>query len=188
MNYKITNGSITFGAETIIEEINFEIKEKDKIAIVGRNGSGKTTLLNALVDNSMLEEGIGEEKFNIIKQGNIEIGYLKQINFENATNTMIEEILKVYEPIIKMEEKISKLAETLQDNPSEEIIKDYTNAMERFEMIRGYTYKKEYEIAIKKFGFSEEVNESFGLCCILPTSDMSVYQYLQRFLPITIPS
>ena len=167
MNYKITNGSITFGAETIIEEINFEIKEKDKIAIVGRNGSGKTTLLNALVDNSMLEEGIGEEKFNIIKQGNIEIGYLKQINFENATNTMIEEILKVYEPIIKMEEKISKLAETLQDNPSEEIIKDYTNAMERFEMIGGYTYKKEYEIAIKKFGFSEEdkqkkINEFSG--------------------------
>ena len=167
MNYKITNGSITFGAETIIEEINLEIKEKDKIAIVGRNGSGKTTLLNALVDNSMLEEGIGEEKFNIIKQGNIEIGYLKQINFENATNTMLEEILKVYEPIIKMEEKISKLAETLQDNSSEEIIKDYTNAMERFEMIGGYTYKKEYEIAIKKFGFSEEdkqkkINEFSG--------------------------
>ena len=43
MNYKIVNGSISFGAETVLEEINFEIKEKDKIAIVGRNGSGKTT-------------------------------------------------------------------------------------------------------------------------------------------------
>lgn len=41
MNYKIVNGSISFGAETVLEEINFEIKEKDKIAIVGRNGSGK---------------------------------------------------------------------------------------------------------------------------------------------------
>ena len=167
MNYKITNGSITFGAETIIEEINFEIKEKDKIAIVGRNGSGKTTLLNSLVDNSMLEEGIGEEKFNIIKQGNIEIGYLKQINFENSNNTMLEEILKVYEPIIKLEEKISKLAEKLQTDSSEEIIKEYTNSMERFEMLDGYTYKKEYEIAIKKFGFSEEdkhkkINEFSG--------------------------
>lgn len=45
MNYKIVNGSISYGAETIIEEINFEIKEKDKIAIVGKNGCGKTTLL-----------------------------------------------------------------------------------------------------------------------------------------------
>ena len=70
MNYRIVNGSISYGAETILEEINFEIKEKDKIAIVGRNGSGKSTLLNAIVDNAMLEEGIGEEKFNVYKQGN----------------------------------------------------------------------------------------------------------------------
>ena len=167
MNYKITNGSITFGAETIIEEINFEIKEKDKIGIVGRNGSGKTTLLKSLIDNSMLEEGIGEEKFNIIKQGNIEIGYLKQINFEDSTSTMLEEILKVYEPIIKLEEKISKLAEKLQTDSSQELIKEYTNSLERFEILNGYTYKKEYEIAIKKFGFTEEdknkkINEFSG--------------------------
>ena len=61
MNYKITNGAISFGAETILEEINFEIKDKDKIAIIGRNGAGKTTLLNSIVDNSMLEEGVGED-------------------------------------------------------------------------------------------------------------------------------
>lgn len=67
MNYKIVNGAISFGADTILEEINFEIKDKDKIAIVGRNGSGKTTLLKALVDNEMLEQGIGEQKFNIYK-------------------------------------------------------------------------------------------------------------------------
>ncbi len=167
MNYKIINGSITFGAETILEEINFEIKEKDKIAIVGRNGSGKTTLLNSILDNSMLEEGIGEEKFSVIKQGNPEIGYLKQISFENSENTMLGEILKVYEPIIKLEEKISKLENQLQTNSSDELIKDYTNSLERFELINGYTYKKEYEIAIKKFGFSEEdkykkINEFSG--------------------------
>ena len=74
MNYRIVNGSISYGAETILEEINFEIKEKDKIAIVGRNGSGKSTFLNAIVDNSMLEEGIGEEKFGIYKQGSPNIG------------------------------------------------------------------------------------------------------------------
>ena len=41
MNYRIVNGSISYGAETILEEINFEINEKDKIAIVGRNGARK---------------------------------------------------------------------------------------------------------------------------------------------------
>ena len=46
MNYRITNGSVSYGAETILEEINFEVKGKQKVAIVGRNGSGKSTLLN----------------------------------------------------------------------------------------------------------------------------------------------
>ena len=36
MNYKIVNGAVSYGADTILEEINFEIKDKDKIAIVGR--------------------------------------------------------------------------------------------------------------------------------------------------------
>lgn len=156
MNYKIVNGSISFGAETILEEINFEIKEKDKIAIVGRNGSGKTTFLKAIVDNSMLEEGIGEEKFGVYKQGSPSIGYLKQMEFEDSNDTMLDEILKVYEPILNLEKKIEKLAKELQNSQDENLIKDYTNSLDRFEQIGGYTYKKEYEIAIKKFGFTEE--------------------------------
>ena len=51
MEYKIINGAITFGANTILEEINFCIENNDKIVIVGRNGSGKTSLLKALIDN-----------------------------------------------------------------------------------------------------------------------------------------
>lgn len=156
MNYKITNGAVSFGADTVLEEINFEIKNKDKIAVVGRNGAGKSTLLNSIIDNNILEEGVGEEKFNIYKQGNPNIGYLKQINFENSNLSMLEEILKVYDNIIKLEEKITSLTEKLQTNSDESTIKEYTNALERFEILDGYTYKKEYETAIKKFGFSEE--------------------------------
>ena len=156
MNYKIINGAISYGAETILEEINFEIKDKEKIAIVGRNGAGKTSLLKALIDNEMLEEGIGEEKFGIYKQGSPKIGYLKQIEFENSSNTMLEEILTVYEPIIRLEDKISRLESKLQLDPSEELIKSYSDALDRYDFEGGYTYKKEYETAIKKFGFSKE--------------------------------
>lgn len=137
MNYKITNGAVSFGANTILEEIDFEIKDKDKIAIVGRNGVGKSTLLNSIIDNNMLEEGVGEEKFNIYKQGNPNIGYLKQINFENSTLTMLEEILQVYDNIIKLEEKIANLAEKLQTTSDENTIKEYTNALEKFEILGG---------------------------------------------------
>ena len=156
MNYRIVNGSVSYGAETILEEINFEIKEKDKIAIVGRNGSGKSTLLNAIVDNSMLEEGIGEEKFNVYKQGNPTIGFLKQMDFEDSSKTLLDEILKVYEPILNLENKITKLANEMQDNTNQKVIKEYTEALDKFDIIGGYTYKKEYEIALKKFGFTDE--------------------------------
>ena len=123
MNYRIVNGSISYGAETIIEKIDFEIKEKDKIAIVGNNGAGKTTLLKAIVNNEMIEEGIGEEKLGIYKQGTPTLGYLKQIEFENSENTLLEEVLKSYENIIKLEEKINNLQERMQNETSENLIK-----------------------------------------------------------------
>ena len=156
MNYKIVNGSISYGSETILEEINFEIKEKDKIAIVGRNGCGKSTLLKAIIDNSMLEEGVGENKFGVYKQGNIELGYLKQIQFEDNDISLVEEIRKVYSDIILLENKIQKLESELQNNSDEKIVKEYTNALDRYKLMDGYTYKKEYETAIFKFGFTRE--------------------------------
>ena len=156
MNYRIVNGAISYGADTILEEINFDIQENDKIAIVGNNGSGKTTLLKSIVNNEMLEEGIGEEKFGIYKQGNPRIGYLKQIEFENSENIFLEEILKSYEPILKLEKKINTLQEQLQNQSDDKKIKEYSKSLEEYEIIGGYIYKKEYEIAIKKFGFTEQ--------------------------------
>lgn len=167
MNYKIINGSVSYGADTILEEINFEIKDKDKIAIVGRNGSGKTTLLKTLIDNDMLEQGVGEAKFGVYKQGNPVIGYLKQIQFDDTNATLVEEIRKVYSNIISLEEKIRFLEEKLQISSDEKIIKEYTNALEKYKFLDGYTYKKEYETAIFKFGFTKDdmnkkINEFSG--------------------------
>lgn len=156
MNYKITNGMVTYGANTILEEINFEINDKEKIAIVGRNGSGKTTLLKAINDNSMLEEGIGENKFSIYKEGVSKIGYLKQIDFEDETKTMLQEILKVYKEITDLEDKIKNLENKMQEESSDKLIKLYTESLEKYEFLGGYTYKKEIDTAIKGFGFSNE--------------------------------
>lgn len=156
MNYTIVNGAVEFGAETILEEINFEIKGKDKIAVIGRNGAGKSTLLKALIDNSMLTEGIGEEKFNIYKESSINIGYLKQVDFEDENITMLDEILKVYKPVLDLEKKMEKLLEKMQNDKSEELATEYSKTMDRYEFLEGYTYKKEYETVINKFGFSVE--------------------------------
>ena len=156
MEYKIINGAITFGTNTILEEINFEIKKNDKIAIVGRNGSGKTSLLKSLIDNELLETGLGTEELQIIKIGKPSIGYQAQQAFSNLDVTLIDEILKVYEPITKLKDKIDKLELELTNNPTNEIIEDYTNSLDKYKLIGGYTYQKEYEIALLKFGFTKE--------------------------------
>lgn len=156
MNYRIVNGAVSYGADTILEEINFEIKNNEKIAIVGRNGSGKSTLLKAIINNELLSEGIGTEKFNIYKEGIKTIGELKQIDFEDDSITMLDEILKVYKEIISIENKMEQLIAKMQEYSSEELAKEYSRLQDRYELLDGYTYKKEYETAISKFGFSKE--------------------------------
>lgn len=156
MNYRIINGSVLYGADAILEEINFEIKNKEKIAIVGRNGSGKSTLLKSIINNELLTEGIGTEKFGIYKEGNPSIGYLKQIDFEDDEATMLDEILKVYKETILVENKIEEILIKMQNSSSEELAKEYSRLQDRYELLNGYTYKKEYETAINKFGFSQE--------------------------------
>lgn len=152
MNLSIRNASVTLSGNTILELVNFDIKDSDHIAIVGRNGAGKTTLLKALIDNDMFDEGIGEEKFSINKIGKWTIGYLSQITFDDEDITLIDEVRKSFKDLISLENKINDLANNLNDKDVEE----YTNSLENFRYLGGYTYKKEYEIMLNKFGFTDE--------------------------------
>ena len=156
MLIKIINGSVRFGADTILESINFEIKDKQKIAIVGRNGSGKTTLLKSIIGDIELEEGNGEEKFQVIREGGPKIGYIKQENICNENNTLLDEVLECYKDILSIENKIKKIENDMEYSYSDDILNEYHHLMEQYKYMDGYTYKKEYEIAIGKFGFSEE--------------------------------
>lgn len=156
MKYQIINGAITFGNNTILEEINFTLNKSDRIAIVGRNGSGKTSLLKSLVDNDMLESGIGLDDLRIIKIGKPSIGYQEQHAFSNLDVTLLDEILKVYKDITNLENKIKKLEDKMISNATSETILEYTDCIERYKLIGGYFYKKEYEVALNKFGFSSE--------------------------------
>lgn len=155
MYLKITNASVSINEKTILEEINLEIKDKSHIAVIGRNGAGKTTLLKALIDNDLFESGISEDKFNIIKSGKFDIGYLNQMNNINENNTLLEEILEVYKPIIKLAEKIKKLEEKLIEGANTKEISEYEELNDLYKIMGGYTYQKEYLTALTKFGFKD---------------------------------
>lgn len=158
MKYVIKNGAVSINGETILESINLEINEKSHIGVVGKNGAGKTTLLQCVVDNSLLEEGTDDTSFQVIKQGNPSIGYLRQIEL-NDNNTMLEEVRKPFRDIIKIEDRLEELVREMNTKDDIKLVEEYTSLEEKFQNMGGYTYRKEYEILIKKFGFKD--NDKF---------------------------
>lgn len=154
MKYVIKNGAVSINGETILESINLEINEKSHIGVVGKNGAGKTTLLQCIVDNSLLEEGTDDTSFQVIKQGNPSIGYLRQIEL-NDNNTMLEEVRKPFRDIIKIENRLEELVKEMNTRDDIKLVEEYTSLEEKFQNMGGYTYRKEYEILIKKFGFKD---------------------------------
>ena len=104
----------------------------------------------------MLESGLGLEDLKIVKVGKPSIGYQEQHAFSNLDVTLLDEILKVYKDITNLENKIKKLEDKMISNATSETILEYTDCIERYKLIGGYSYKKEYEVALNKFGFNNE--------------------------------
>ena len=155
MRIEIINGSVEYDGNTVLSEINFSVSEKEKIALVGRNGSGKTSILKCISGEVTLVSGTGDEKFSFSISGAPKIGYLQQVSL-NDELTLRQEILSAYKDVVGLENKLQILLDKMSENPSDENVGAYSRAMERFENIGGYLYKKEYLTAVSKFGFSAE--------------------------------
>ena len=108
MLYQISNGAVELGAELILKKVNFEIRDREKIAVVGRNGSGKTTLLKLISGEVDLLKRDSDEDVFIAKAGNPEIGYLKQMAFEDNTITVDQEIRKVFSKVHAMQARMDR--------------------------------------------------------------------------------
>lgn len=155
MRIEIINGSVEYDGNTVLSEINFSVSDKEKIALVGRNGSGKTSILKCISGEVPLVSGTGDEKFSFSISGAPKIGYLQQVSL-NDELTLRQEILSAYKDVVGLENKLQILLDKMSENPSDEDVGAYSRAMERFENIGGYLYKKEYLTAVSKFGFSAE--------------------------------
>lgn len=155
MRIEIINGSVEYDGNTVLSEINFSVSDKEKIALVGRNGSGKTSILKCIGGEVPLVSGTGDEKFSFSISGAPKIGYLQQVSL-NDELTLRQEILSAYKDVVGLENKLQNLLDKMSENPSDENVDAYSRAMERFENIGGYLYKKEYLTAVSKFGFSAE--------------------------------
>ncbi len=150
----LSNLSIRLGGNDIIRNISFQLNPGDKTGLIGRNGVGKTTLLKAI--NNELE--IAEGQISVLK-GN-KIGFLKQdIDFEGGT-TVLQEAYKAFGKILLLEQKIAEKENELTvrtDFESEsyaQLLNDYHQLQEEFQMAGGYQYQGETEKILKGLGFT----------------------------------
>lgn len=154
MYLKITNGSIEINNKVILEDINFLIKNNEKVGLVGRNGSGKTTLLKGITGQIPFTNGY--DKLHIEKD-KFKIGYVSQENLADPDTLLIDYIRSSYREIINIEKNLESLEKEMSNSYKEETLIKYNELLESYEFLGGYTYKKEYITALNKFGFNTDV-------------------------------
>ncbi len=155
MRYQIRHALVSFGADTILQDIDFEIRDNEKIAVVGRNGCGKTTLLRLIAGDIRMNNLDSDEECGITMAGKQRIGFLRQVSFTDGEITVEEEIKKTFAAIFACEARIREVEEALRHGEGEQraLLAEYDGLQRQMEALRGYTWRQDMEIMFQKFGF-----------------------------------
>ena len=156
MRYQIRHALVQFGADVILKDVNFEVHDNEKIAIVGRNGCGKTTLLKLIAGDIQMNNPDSDEECGITMAGKQEIGFLRQVNFDDKEITVEEEIKKVFAPIFACEKRMNELEEQMKTSDDRQLMGEYDHLQRQMEALRGYSWQQDMEIMFQKFGFPLE--------------------------------
>ena len=156
MQINVSNVAVEYDGTPVIYQADFVIHENEKIALIGRNGCGKTTLLKVLTGEVECQKGEDDAPYGVFTSGNPVIGFLKQTSNDDKSKTMLDEILEAYSDLLGIEADMESALLALQTDSCDQNVKRYSRLCEQFEREGGYTYKKEYLTAVKKFGFSNE--------------------------------
>jgi ATP-binding cassette subfamily F protein 3 len=155
------NITVSFGGETLFDEISFRLGRGDHIGLIGKNGAGKSTLLKLMTFENQPTSG------SFALEKNCKIGYLPQdLDFDNG-RTVLEEAYLAFEEIKKVEsrqEEIHKIMEQTQDYESQsymELLDELNELNNRYELIGGYHYQSQTEKILLGLGFTmDDLNAS----------------------------
>lgn len=134
----IQNLTMSFGLQTIYDNVSFQINENDKVGIVGVNGAGKSTLFNLILGKLTPDEG------KIIIKNNINIGYLPQVITDEIPNDDITvfEYLLLGRPIEELKNKLTNLYEKIATIEDQKELNHYLKEITKVE--DKLTYYDEY--------------------------------------------
>ncbi|MGE5630040.1 MAG: ABC-F family ATP-binding cassette domain-containing protein [Caulobacteraceae bacterium] len=147
----------SYGIDVILEKVSFVVQENDKVGIVGVNGAGKSTLFKILTGNLEKDEG------EIYLSKNISLSYMSQDFIFDSDDTIWEEMLSVFENLIKAEKdmrdlelKISSLGNSQDKEAMESMLKTYARMQEEYKNNNGFGYQSQIKGVLKGLGFSPE--------------------------------
>ena len=148
------NISVSFGGETLFDQISFRLAKGDHVGLIGKNGAGKSTLLKLMTLKNQPTSG------SFALEKNCKIGYLPQdLDFNNG-RSVLEEAYLAFEEIKKVEvrqEEIHKIIEETTDFESSsymEVLDELNELNNHFEMIGGYHYQSQTEKILLGLGFT----------------------------------
>lgn len=156
MRYQIKHALVQYAADTILEDVNFEIHDHEKIAVVGRNGCGKTTLLKLIAGDIQMNNLDSDEECGIVMAGKQQIGFLRQISFEDGEITVEDEIKKTFEPVFTCEKRMKEIEALLHKGEEQQLLYEYDHLQRQMEALHGYTWRRDIEIMFQQFGFPIE--------------------------------
>lgn len=140
-----------FSGERLFEPLSFIVRDHDRTAIIGPNGTGKSTLIKILLGQEEATSG------QVIISKNVKIGYLSQDVIENPDNTLYEEALSVFRPLMEEEKKLSELSLKISENPDDtSLLNEYSKRQEAFETNDGYNYKYKIDMILNMFSFHHD--------------------------------
>lgn len=149
MIVQILKGTKAFGSQTIFENLDFDIRDGQKLALVGRNGSGKTTLMHILDQTLTLDKG------ELIKPRDLRVGTLDQMTFSDESITVEGMLQELAQDFLAMEQQLHSLTQRMQTDHSQDLLDAYASLEHRYDELGGYTYRYEHMTVVTKLGFTE---------------------------------
>lgn len=144
----------SFAGEVLFDNINLQVDERDRIALVGKNGAGKSTLLKILVGEE--EPTSGE----INKKKDISLSYLAQDSRFESENTIHDEMLHVFDDLRRTDKQLRQMELEMGEKSGEDLDKlmsDYDRLSENFRQAGGFTYEADIRAILNGFKFDESM-------------------------------
>lgn len=147
----VQNLTLSFGENTLFSNVSFDIKEKEKVGLIGCNGAGKTSLFKLITGEYTPDSGA------VFVSKNANVGYMEQHTC-SENKTIYNELVSVYDNLIEIELKLEEISHKLTQNPDNinELIDEQDRLTTYFNQNGGLTYKSMTRSALIGLGFDED--------------------------------